>query len=147
MTRLVASAITLALAAAAAASCGRTAEQPPTHDTPPASAPSTSVQPGDITFRTVPDPPKAGETAIEVDVKGPNGQPVTDADVSAQFYMAPMPEMKMAEMRNAIALRHESGGRYRGQGSILMAGQWDVTVIVTRGGREIGKRSLTVTAQ
>ena len=147
MTRLVATAITLSLAAAAAASCGRTAEQPPTHDTPPAAAPSTSVQPGDITFRTVPDPPKAGETVIEVNVKGSNGQPVTDADVSAQFYMPPMPEMKMAEMRSEIPLRHDNSGTYRGQGAIPMAGKWDVTVTVTRGGQEIGKRSLTVTAQ
>lgn len=127
------------------ASCNRPAEQPPTHDTPaPAVAPT---QPLDITFRTEPDPPKSGETSVEVSVRGANGQPVTDAAVSAQFYMPPMTEMKMPEMRNTIPLSHEGGGRYGGKGSIMMAGKWDVTVIVKRGAEEIGKRTVSVTAQ
>lgn len=135
----------LALVVLSTASCNRSAEQPPTHDTPaPAVA---ATQPLDITFRTEPDPPKSGETSIDVTVRGANGQPVTDAEVSAQFYMAPMTEMKMPEMRNAIPLSHDGGGRYKGKGNIMMAGKWDVTVSVRRGAEEIGKRTVSVTAQ
>ncbi|MEX2272605.1 MAG: FixH family protein [Vicinamibacterales bacterium] len=142
MTRLISTAIAFTFVALGAASCGRD------EDAPPASAPAVgATQPLDITFRTEPDPPKSGETTLEANVKGSNGQPVTDAEVSAEFYMASMPEVKMPEMRNTIALQHEGGGRYRGKGSIMMAGKWDVTVTVKRHGEEVGKRTLTITAQ
>lgn len=149
MKRLASPAMAFTLIAFAGVSCGRRADQPPTHDTPMAvPAPSNAVNPPlDITFRTDPEQPKAGETSFDVSVTGANSPPLTDADVSVQFYMAAMPEMKMPEMRNTIPLRHEGGGRYRGKGNILTAGTWDVTVIVKRGGQELGKRTLAVTAQ
>jgi len=55
--------------------------------------------------------------------------------------------MKMPEMKNTVALKHEGGGRYRGAGNVMMAGSWDVTVMAMRGGQEIGSRKLTVTAK
>ena len=75
------------------------------------------------------------------------GQPVTDADVSVTLYMPPMPAMNMPEMRNSVPLKHDAGGRYRGAGSVMMAGGWDVTVMVMRGGQEIGTRKFTITAK
>ncbi len=146
MRRLISTAIAFTFVALGAASCGR--DETPKQDAPPASAPAAGpTQPLDITFRTEPDPPKSGETTLEATVKGANGQPVTDAEVSAAFYMAPMPEMKMPEMRNTILLPHAGGGQYRGQGSIMMAGKWDVTITVQREGQEIGKRTVAITAQ
>jgi hypothetical protein len=58
-----------------------------------------------------------------------------------------MPAMKMPEMRNTVPLKHEGGGRYRGTGNVMMAGNWDATVMVMRGGQEIGNKKLTVTAK
>ena len=78
-------------------------------------------------------------------VKGPGDKPITDADVSITFYMPPMPNMP--EMRNSIPLKPESDGRYRGTGNVMMAGGWEVTVVVKRGETEIGSRKLSVTAQ
>jgi Cu(I)/Ag(I) efflux system membrane fusion protein/cobalt-zinc-cadmium efflux system membrane fusion protein len=74
------------------------------------------------------------------------GQPVTDADVSLEFFMPAMPAMKMAEMRNSVPLKHEGAGRYRGAGNVMMAGSWDVTVSVKRNGQEIGSHKLEVAA-
>jgi hypothetical protein len=36
---------------------------------------------------------------------------------------------------------------YRGQGQVSMAGNWDVTVTVMRGGEEIGSKKMTLTAK
>jgi hypothetical protein len=61
--------------------------------------------------------------------------------------MAAMPAMNMAEMKNTVPLKHESGGRYRGAGNVMMAGAWDATVMVMRGGKEIGSKKFPVTAK
>jgi len=146
MRRVISTAIAFTFVALGAASCGR--DETPKQDAPPASAPAGGpIQPADITFRTEPDPPKAGETTLDASVKGANGTPVTDAEVSAELYMAPMLDMKMPEMRSTIALPHMGGGQYRGKGNIMMAGKWEVTIVVTRDGQEIGRRMFAVTAQ
>jgi hypothetical protein len=91
-------------------------------------------------------PVKMGENTFDVMVMQ-GGQPVTDADVSLQFFMAAMPQMKMSEMKNSVSLKHEGNGRYRGTGNVMMAGDWETTVMVMRGGQELGSRKLTVTAK
>jgi hypothetical protein len=75
------------------------------------------------------------------------GQPVTDADVSVELFMAAMPSMNMAEMKNSVPLKHEGNGRYRGAGNVMMAGRWDATVSVKRGGQEIGNRRVAIVAK
>src|SRR5687767_9584316 len=84
---------------------------------------STGAQTVDITFKSEPDPPKMGENTFEVMVMA-NGQPVGDADVAVEFFMAAMPSMNMAEMRNSVHLKHEGDGRYRGAGNVMMSGAW-----------------------
>src|SRR2546428_7553977 len=64
----------------------------------------------DITFHSVPDPPKVGENQFEVMVKDPTGKPVDGADVSIQFFMAAMPTMNMPAMRNEVKLSPAGGG-------------------------------------
>jgi hypothetical protein len=98
---------------------------------PPAGA-STASQDVDVTFRSEPDPPKMGENTFDVMVMS-GGQPVTDADVSVEFFMAAMPEMKMPEMRNTVPLKHEGGGR--------------ATVTVRRNGQVVGSEKFPVTAK
>jgi hypothetical protein len=87
-----------------------------------------------------------GENTFEAMVMM-GGQPVTDADVSVELFMAAMPSMNMAEMRNSVALKHEGGGRYRGMGNVMMAGSWDATVSVKRGGQEMGAAKVAIVAK
>jgi len=99
----------------------------------------------DITFTSKPSPPKSGENTFEVTVKDPSGKPVTDAEVSAMFYMAAMGAMP--EMKNTVTLKHQKEGRYVGTGQVTMAGKWDVTVSVKRAGKEIGSKKFPITAK
>lgn len=101
----------------------------------------------DIVFRTQPDPPKTGESVFEVVVKDASGQPVTDADVSVQLFMPAMPTMNMPAMRNETKLPHIGGGVYRGPGQVMMAGRWDATVTVAKGGQQLGRKQLAVVAR
>ena len=90
---------------------------------------------------------KTGDNQFEVMVTGADGKPVSDAIVSLMFVMPAMPAMKMSKMRHEIALKPAAAGTYTGTGQVMMAGQWNVTVRVTRGGKEIGQKKLTLTAQ
>ena len=126
------------------AACSGGEQSTGTDNTPAAQTqPAGSV---DVTLTTQPDPPKMGETTFEAMVMM-GGQPITDADVSVELFMPAMPEMKMAEMRNSVALKHEGGGRYRGTGNVMMAGNWDATVSVKRNGQEVGGRKIPITAK
>lgn len=114
----------------------------------PAETPAAKTRAGlGIEFSSRPNPPKTGENTFEVVIKDAQGKAITDAAVALSFYMAAMPSMNMPEMRNSVALKHAGDGRYRGTGNVAMAGRWDVTVSVSKGGKEIGTRKLTVTAR
>jgi Cu(I)/Ag(I) efflux system membrane fusion protein len=100
-----------------------------------------------ITFRTVPDPPKIGDNQMEATVKDVGGKPIDDAEVSVQFFMAAMPTMNMPAMRSEAKLTPAGGGVYRGSGQVMMAGRWDATVTVVRGGQRLGTKQLPVVAK
>ena len=130
------------------AACGGSQETP-AKESMPMPAPAAQVPPAgnaEITLTTQPDPPKMGETTFEAMVMM-GGQPVTDADVSVELFMPAMPSMNMAEMRTNFPLKHEGGGRYRGPGKVMMAGNWDATVSVKQDGKEIGTRKVPVVAK
>jgi Cu(I)/Ag(I) efflux system membrane fusion protein/cobalt-zinc-cadmium efflux system membrane fusion protein len=101
----------------------------------------------DIMLMTKPDPPKMGDNTFEVMLKGADGKPIADADVSVMFFMAAMPAMKMPEMKNTVALKHVRDGTYAGTGKVMMAGTWDATVMVKRGGRDVASKKFPVTAK
>ena len=101
----------------------------------------------DIALRSQPDPPKVGENQLEVTLRDASGKPVDGADVSVQFFMAAMPTMNMPAMRNEVKLSPAGGGVYRGTGQVMMAGRWDATVTVTRGGQRLGSKQLPVIAR
>ena len=148
MTRTsVAVGVAVIAAVAISLGCGNGNEQPAGEGAPAASAPAGSAQAGtDITLKTNPDPVRTGENTFEVMVMQ-DGKPVTDATVSTEFYMAAMPSMKMPEMRTKTDLTHVGNGMYRGNGQVSMAGNWDVTVMVMRGGQEIGSKKMTLIAK
>jgi len=100
-----------------------------------------------IAYRSEPDPPRMGTNRFEVTVQDPEGQPVTDAEVSVTFFMAAMPAMGMPAMRTEATLAHVGDGVYRGTGNVAMASRWEVTVTVTRDGRRIGSQQFTVVAR
>jgi RND family efflux transporter MFP subunit len=101
----------------------------------------------DISFRPQPDPPRTGENTFEVVVRDPSGQPIAGADVSVTFFMPAMPTMNMPAMRNQAKLPPAGSGVYRGSGQVMMAGRWDVTVDVSRGGQRLGSRQFAVVAK
>ncbi|ODS53460.1 MAG: hypothetical protein ABS36_12505 [Acidobacteria bacterium SCN 69-37] len=111
-----------------------------------AQAPAAGQKPTvDIMLTSRPSPPKTGDNTFEAMVKDASGKPITDAEVSALFYMEKMGNMP--EMKNTVALKHQKEGRYVGTGQVMMAGKWDVTVSVKRAGKEIGSKKFPITAQ
>ncbi|HWK11728.1 MAG TPA: FixH family protein [Vicinamibacterales bacterium] len=101
----------------------------------------------DITFHTVPDPPKTGDNQLEAMVKDASGKPIDDAEVTVQFFMPAMPTMNMPAMRSEAKLAPAGNGTYRGPGQVMMAGRWDATVTVMRGGQRLGSKQLPVVAR
>jgi RND family efflux transporter MFP subunit len=100
-----------------------------------------------ITFRTVPDPPRMGDNQLEATVKDASGKSIDDADVTVQFFMPAMPTMNMPAMKSDAKLAPAGGGVYRGSGQVMMAGRWDATVTVVRGGQRLGTKQLPVVAK
>lgn len=116
-----------------------------------ASAPSAGSTQGvaatQITFRTVPDPPKTGDNQLEATVKDAGGKPIDDAEVSVKFFMPAMPTMNMPAMRSEAKLTPVGAGVYRGSGQVMMAGKWDATVTVMRGGQRLGTKQQPIVAR
>jgi RND family efflux transporter MFP subunit len=112
-------------------------------------APTAAAAPAgtQITFRTVPDPPKLGDNQMEATVKDVGGKPIDDAEVTVQLFMPAMPTMNMPAMRSEAKLAPAGGGVYRGSGQVMMAGRWDATVTVVRGGQRLGIKQLPVVAR
>jgi hypothetical protein len=109
---------------------------------------STKAKPARLNIMLMkPTAVKIGDNQFEVMINGADGKPVSDADVSVVFVMPAMPAMKMAEMRNDIALKPGAAGTYTGTGQVMMAGTWNVTVRVRRAGKDIGQKKLTLTAK
>lgn len=134
---------------AASASASASAAAPAPEAAPaPAAAPAPVPEAVRVALRRPsPDAITAGENLLEVEVKTASGQPVTDAEVTVAFYMAPMPTMNMPAMRNEAKLAHVGNGMYRGPATVMMAGRWEVQVTATRNGRRIATQPLTVTAR
>ena len=88
---------------------------------------------------------KAGANQFEVMVKGADGKPISDADVSLLLVMPKT--ATMAEMRNEVKLKPSGKGMYMGPGNVMMAGTWNVTVSVKQSGKEVGHKTLALTAK
>ena len=58
----------------------------------------------DIMLTSKPSPPKTGDNTFEVMVKDAAGKPITDAEVTAMFFMPKM--VAMPEMKNNVMLKH-----------------------------------------
>ena len=101
-----------------------------------------------IGVRTQPDPPKTGsDNMFEITVKDAAGKPIEGADVSLQLFMAAMPTMNMPAMKNQVKVPAVGGGLYRGPGEVMMAGTWEVTVVVSRNGQRLGSKQLAMVSK
>jgi YtkA-like len=89
--------------------------------------------------------PKAGDNQFEVMVKGADGMPLADADVTVLCLMPAT--AAMGEMRNEVKLKSAGAGKYTGMGQVMMAGKWNVTVSVKQQGKEVGQKKVALTAK
>jgi len=99
-----------------------------------------------LTLSTKPSPLGLGQNLFDVVVKDAKGRPVTDAEVTLSLVMPADPKTKHPEMRTEGKLNNAGGGKYNGIAIVSMAGEWDVTVIATQKGKEIGRVQQRLTA-
>jgi RND family efflux transporter MFP subunit len=101
---------------------------------------STSALAATIELKTDPSPVRVGDNTVEVVVKDPEGQLVSNASVSVLFFMAAMPSMSMPAMRLTTPLASNGNGVYRAIAQVPMAGQWQVTVSAMRGDQRVATK-------
>jgi len=99
-----------------------------------------------IDLSTQPDPPHKGANTVRIKLTGADGKPVTGAQVSAAFFMAAMPAMGMAAMRDVATLADKGNGDYEGPLQLQTGGTWQVTVTVQRAGQPVVTKQLSVSA-
>ncbi len=119
---------------------------PPPPGAGAAAAMNAPVQQIGIDLSTEPTPPHKGANTVRVKLTGADGKPVTGAQVSATFFMAAMPAMGMAAIREVATLADKGNGLYEGPLQLQTGGTWQVTVTVQRGGQTIATKQLSVGA-
>ena len=96
-----------------------------------------------LAMENAPTPPVTGSNTITVVVKDSDGTPVTDATVTGELFMPVMESMG----RTAVAFRPDGNGRYTGQGTLSMAGAWQIAVTAKRAGQTVGTRTFNLTTR
>ena len=99
-----------------------------------------------LTLTTKPSPLGLGQNLFEVSVKDAKGHQVTNAEVSIVLLMPADPKTKHPEMRTEGKLNNIGAGKYNGIAMVTMAGEWHVTVAVTRNGKDIARKTERLTA-
>jgi hypothetical protein len=91
---------------------------------------------GDLTVavKMEKNPPVQGDNGISVTVKDPDGKEVTDAAVTVEYSMPPMPGMPPMNYSAALDLKEN---RYQGKLNFSMSGPWDIMVKIVRGPKTV----------
>ncbi len=97
-----------------------------------------------IDLSTQPSPPHRGANSVRVKLTGPDGKPVTGAQVSATFFMPAMPAMGMAAERALTTLADKGNGLYEGTLQLPSGGAWQVSLSVQRGGQTLAAKQFTL---
>ncbi|HKO11200.1 MAG TPA: FixH family protein [Acidobacteriaceae bacterium] len=113
---------------------------------PTSSATQANPQSIQIAFSSEPSPPHRGENTVEVRLTGPDGKPVSGAQVNVTFTMPAMPAMGMGGMRAAATLADRGRGDYSGALQLGSGGTWQVTITVARAGQTVATKQLSMTA-
>jgi RND family efflux transporter MFP subunit len=100
-----------------------------------------------VDFSSDPSPPHKGGNTFRVKLTGSDGGPVTGAQVVVGNFMAAMPAMGMAAMKNETTLTEKGNGMYEGRGTIDSGGTWQITITVTKGGQVIATKHFTLNAE
>ena len=98
-----------------------------------------------IELSSIPSPLKTGSNTVRAKVTGPDGRPLSGSQVTVALFMPAMTEMGMAAMHATASLTEQNGGNYEGKLDVPMAGTWQVTVSVMRGGHVIATKRLSIT--
>jgi Cu(I)/Ag(I) efflux system membrane fusion protein/cobalt-zinc-cadmium efflux system membrane fusion protein len=107
---------------------------------------STAAMQVQIDLSTQPSPPQQGANTVRVKLTGPDGKPVTGAQVSVTFAIPAMPAMGMAAQHAAATLTDKGNGDYEGPVQLKSGGTWATTVTVRRGGKTIATKQLSLDA-
>ncbi len=111
-----------------------------------AEAPSSAAGPTQSTinvdYTSDPDPARKGANMFRVQLTGPDGKPVTGAQVGLNFFMAAMPAMGMAALKAEARLSESAPGLYAGPASLPSGGTWQLTIVVTKAGRTLATKQL-----
>jgi RND family efflux transporter MFP subunit len=99
-----------------------------------------------IDLSTEPATPHKGANTIRVKLTEADGRPVAGAQVTVTFFMAGMPAMGMAAMRDVATLADKGNGLYEGSLQLHSGGTWQVTVAVQHGGQTIATKQLSISA-
>jgi RND family efflux transporter MFP subunit len=110
---------------------------------PPAGAAGAKAK---IELITKPKAPVVGKNTLVVTVRDPSGAPVTDASVAITYGMPPMRGMA-AGMKLEAEAKHRANGEYEAEAQLAMAGSWNVTIVVTRGGENLGTATFSLAAK
>ena len=117
---------------------------------PPPPGAGTGAAPGtaqaSVEFSSTPAPPRKGANQFQITLTDAQGKAITNADVTATFFMSGMPEMGMAAMREEFHLPERGVGVYAGSGNLPSGGNWNVTVIARKNGQIAASKQLRVNA-
>ena len=100
-----------------------------------------------VELTTDPSPPRKGTNLYRVQIKGPDGSPVTGATVTLRSYMPAMPDMGMAARNVVTELNEKGNGIYEGQVKLESGGTWQITVTATKNGASVAVKQLTLIAE
>ncbi|GAB4389531.1 MAG: copper resistance determinant CrdA [Thermodesulfovibrionales bacterium] len=84
----------------------------------------------DVQVRIDKNPPVVGENSVEIEVKDASGRNVTDARVTVEYSMPPMPGMPAMNYKEEAALK---GDLYRARLNLSMSGSWNISLKIRRG--------------
>ena len=80
------------------------------------------------------NPPVLGKNDIRVEIRDPQGQPVSGAEVTVNYYMPPMPRMPPM---NYTVTAAPDGAAYRAVMDLIMSGPWNIIVRANPGGKSV----------
>ncbi len=99
-----------------------------------------------IEFSSTPAPPRKGANEFQIKLTDAQGNAITQAEVTAAFFMSGMPEMGMAATREEFRFSEKGAGVYAGAGNLPNGGNWKVTIIARKNGQVVASKQLTVNA-
>jgi RND family efflux transporter MFP subunit len=112
-----------------------------------AAAAMNAAQGATLEYSSNPSTPRKGSNNFHVRLTGADGAAITGAQVTVTFFMAAMPAMGMAAMRNVTTLSDKGGGIYEGPGEVRTGGTWQVAVLAAKAGQTIAQKEFSVAVE